>query len=85
MEEKILNGLKDLGYTGSLLEKENFDIALQEGAKSVEFTKLVSFLTNELRTLLNIDEEVNPISNLEDAVAFIMEISSFLKELSMKL
>jgi hypothetical protein len=46
---------------------------------------LVSFLTNELRTLLNIDEEVNPISNLEDAVAFIMEISSFLKELSMKL
>ncbi|KAJ3629782.1 hypothetical protein MTP99_014149 [Tenebrio molitor] len=82
MEEKILNGLKDLGYTGSLLEKENFDIALQEGAKSVEFTKLVSFLTNELRTLLNIDEEVNPISNLEDAVAFIMEISSFLKELN---
>jgi hypothetical protein len=46
---------------------------------------LVSFLTNELHTLLNIDEEVNPISNLEDAVAFIMEISSFLKELSMKL
>jgi hypothetical protein len=34
-----------------------------------------------MRTLLNIDEEVNPISNLEDAVAFIMEISSFLKRI----
>lgn len=41
------------------------------------------FLTNELRTLLNIDEEVNAISSPEDSVSFVMEVSSFLKELSM--
>ncbi|XP_064212359.1 protein FAM98A isoform X3 [Tribolium castaneum] len=82
MEQKLLDGLKDLGYCGPLLEKASFDSALQEGAKNVEFTKLVSFLTNELRALLNIDEEVNPISGPEDSVSFVMEVSSFLKELN---
>ncbi|XP_044269345.1 protein FAM98A isoform X1 [Tribolium madens] len=82
MKQKLLDGLKDLGYSGPLVEKTSFDSALQEGSKSVEFTKLVNFLTNELRTLLNIDEEVNPISSPEDSVSFVMEVSSFLKELN---
>ncbi|KAJ3661476.1 hypothetical protein Zmor_005886 [Zophobas morio] len=82
MTQKLLDGLNDLGYSGPLLDKSNLDAALEEGAKSIEYTKLVNFLTNELRTLLNIDEQVNPITSPEDAVAFIMEVSSFLKELN---
>ncbi|KAJ8981702.1 hypothetical protein NQ317_003423 [Molorchus minor] len=35
-----------------------------------------------IRTLLGIDEEVNAISSPEDSVAFVMEITSFLKELN---
>ncbi|RZC38208.1 protein FAM98A [Asbolus verrucosus] len=82
MEEKLINGLKDLGYSGPLTDKKNLEVALQEGAKSIEYTKLVNFLTNEIRGLLNIDEKVNTISSPEDSVTFIMEVSSFLKELN---
>lgn len=65
-----------------MLQKPNFPLAIDGGAKSVEFTQLINFLTNEIRTLLGIDEEVNPITAPEDSAAFIMEITSFLKELS---
>lgn len=57
-------------------------MAIEGGPKNVEFTQLVNFLTNEIRTLLGIDEEVNAITAPEDSVEFIMEITSFLKELS---
>lgn len=56
--------------------------AAELGQKDKEYTELIHFLTNEIRTLLNIDEEVNAVSSPEDAVAFVMEITSFLKELS---
>ncbi|XP_018578218.1 protein FAM98B isoform X2 [Anoplophora glabripennis] len=82
LEEKILNGLNIIGYKGPLLQKPQFPIAVEGGPKNVEYTKLVNFLTNEIRTLLGIDEEVNEISFPEDSVAFVMEITSFLKELN---
>ncbi|CAG9824462.1 unnamed protein product [Phaedon cochleariae] len=82
LEEKILKALETIGYNGLLLQKPNFPIAVEGGSKNVEYTKLVKFLTNEIRTLLGIDEEVNAITTPEDSVAFIMEITSFLKELN---
>lgn len=42
---------------------------------------MVAYLTNELRALDKIDEEVNAITNPEDSISFLMELSSFLKEL----
>lgn len=65
-----------------MLKKPNFPIAVEGGPKNVEYTHLINFLTSEIRTLLSIDEEVNPINSPEDSAAFIMEITSFLKELS---
>lgn len=65
--------------------KPNFPLAVEGGPKNVEFTQLVNFLTNEIRTLLEIDEEVNPITAPEDSAAFIMEVTSFLRELSRKI
>ncbi|CAH2018143.1 unnamed protein product [Acanthoscelides obtectus] len=82
LEEKVLNGLSAVGYNGLLMQKPNFPMAIEGGPKSVEYTKLVNYLTNEIRTLLEIDEEVNTINAPEDAVAFIMEVTSFLKELN---
>lgn len=68
-----------------MLIHPNLPIAVEGGPKNVEYTQLVNFLTNEIRTLLGIDEEVNPITAPEDSAAFIMEVTSFLKELSKKM
>ncbi|XP_057657956.1 protein FAM98B isoform X1 [Diorhabda carinulata] len=81
LEEKIISAFNVIQYNGPLTQKSNFPIAIEGGPKSIEYTELVHFLTNEIRTLQGIDEEVNPISAPEDAVAFIMEVTSFLKEL----
>lgn len=69
-------------YSGPLSKYSQLHAAVEVGQKHEEFTKLISFLTKEIRTLLNVDEEVNSISSPEDSVAFIMEVTSFLKELS---
>lgn len=68
-------------YSGPLVNQKEFLSALDEGAKCPEYTTVVSFLTNELKVLCSIDEEVNAITNPEDSVTFLMELSSFLKEL----
>lgn len=41
----------------------------------------MNFLAKELKVLCNIDEEVNAVTNPEDSITFLMELSSFLKEL----
>lgn len=82
LEDKIIRGLEDIGYSGPLIKFSQLQAAAEIGQKDVEYTKLVAFLTHEIRTLLNIDEEVNAISSPEDSVAFVMEITSFLKELN---
>nr|XP_023026562.1 protein FAM98B isoform X1 [Leptinotarsa decemlineata] len=82
LEEKILDALDTIGYSGPLLQKPHFPLAIEGGPKSIEYTKVINFLTNEIRTLQGIDEEVNAITCPEDSVAFIMEVTSFLKELN---
>lgn len=69
-------------YNGPLLQKPALLQALEGGQKNIEYTKLVNYLTDEIRTLQGIDEQVNAITSPEDHVAFVMEITSFLKELS---
>ncbi|XP_030761221.1 protein FAM98A [Sitophilus oryzae] len=82
LEDKIIKGLEDIGYTGPLSKYSQLQTAVEVGPKHEEYTQLVSFLTSEIRTLESVDEEVNPISSPEDSVAFVMEITSFLKELN---
>lgn len=55
--------------------------AVDEGPKSSLYTELVNFLAKELKILCNLDEEINAITNPEDSITFLMELSSFLKEL----
>ncbi|KAK9881570.1 hypothetical protein WA026_016445 [Henosepilachna vigintioctopunctata] len=82
MEEQILTGIKNVGYEGALLNKGNLKTAIEYGSKNIEYTKLVHYLTTQLRAVSNIDEEVNFITSPEDSASFVIEISSFLKELN---
>lgn len=38
-------------------------------------------MSNELKNLCSLDEHVNPIKGSEDSVSFLLELSSFLKEI----
>lgn len=72
-------------YSGNLSQQELLHNAVANGPKSIDYTKLVNYLANEICVLGNFDENVNVISSPEDAVAFIMEVTSLLKELSKKI
>ncbi|KAF5296057.1 hypothetical protein FQA39_LY12679 [Lamprigera yunnana] len=80
-ESQLISLLELIGYKGPLLTGNNLKDALEGGPKSIEFTKLVNFLTSELRELCTLDECVNPIATPDDSITFLMEISSFLNEL----
>lgn len=65
------------------VNSETLKSALAEGPKSVEYTYLVEWLSKELQLLCSLDEHVNAITGPEDASNFLLEVSSFLKELGM--
>lgn len=81
MENDIIDAINDIGYEGPLKDKEKLLAAVAGGPKDIEFTKFVNYLSNELRQLCNIDEHVNEIKGPEDSISFLLELSSFLKEL----
>lgn len=68
-------------YTGPLLDEKCLQKALEGGAKSPEYTQLVEWICKELKSLCNLDETVNAVSTEDEASNFLIEISSFLKEL----
>ncbi|XP_015596643.1 protein FAM98A [Cephus cinctus] len=81
METDLLQSFEDIGYTGPLLDPEKLSDALNGGAKSVEFTTLVAWLAEQLITFNDLDESIHPTSSADDASSFLLELSSFLKEL----
>ncbi|KAJ2943101.1 hypothetical protein O0L34_g18791 [Tuta absoluta] len=81
MENDILDSLTDLGYEGPLTDEAAFSKALDGGHKSLEYTKLVHILAEELKTLCNLEETVNVMNDPDESSSFLLELSSFLKEL----
>ncbi|XP_011497776.1 PREDICTED: protein FAM98B [Ceratosolen solmsi marchali] len=81
MEAELIQNLKDIGYAGPLIDPIKFNEALQGGAKSLEFTSLVSWLTYEIGSFENLDDTVHPITSPDDANSFLEELNIFLKEL----
>lgn len=63
------------------MDPEELSKALEEGAKSIEFTKLVAWLAEQLCEFGDVEESVNVITTAEDSSHFLLELSSFLKEL----
>ncbi|KAK5640202.1 hypothetical protein RI129_011013 [Pyrocoelia pectoralis] len=81
LQSELLKSIKHIGYEESFPSENQLSSALAEGPKNIEYTKLIGFLSNELRELCGLDECVNAITSPDDSSTFIMEISSFLKEL----
>ncbi|KAG8223058.1 hypothetical protein J437_LFUL002006, partial [Ladona fulva] len=81
MENDVLDALEDIGYTGPMLEFEALEGAVDGGPKSIEYTELVAWISTELKTLCNFEEHVHAITTPDDSSSFVMEVSSFLKEL----
>ncbi|XP_076619680.1 protein FAM98A [Colletes latitarsis] len=81
MELKLLGRLQKLGYSEELIEPNKFMMALKQGPKSPEFTKLVAWLANEIAVLYDMDETVHATMSSDDSSSFLLELSCFLKEL----
>ena len=68
-------------YEGPLSDETAFTKALDGGAKSLEFTKLIHILAEEIKRLCNLEETVNIMNDADESISFLLELSSFLKEL----
>lgn len=77
----MLQILQDFGYTGSLLNYVKFCEAIKIGPKSVEFTGLVAWIAEQIVSLSKLEEKIHPTTSPDDASTFLLELSSFLKEL----
>ncbi|RZF34699.1 hypothetical protein LSTR_LSTR002781 [Laodelphax striatellus] len=78
MFKDVMDGLETLRYEEQ--DEGVWEKAVTEGSKSVTYTKLVEWLSKELQVLCNLDEHVNQITCPEDSSSFLLEVSSFLKE-----
>ena len=68
-------------YEGPLSDDVAFAKALDGGPKSLEYTKLVHILAEEIKQLCNLEETVNMMNDPDESSSFLLELSSFLKEL----
>lgn len=68
--------LNKLGYTGNFSE-----INLNEGEPNLDFIATVSWLSSQLVTICELESHVSPITNLDDLLGFLVEVSSLLKEI----
>lgn len=64
-----------------MVEEGRLEKAIEGGAKSLEYTELVAWLSQELKRFLKLDDHVHPTTSPDDASSFLLELSSFLKEL----
>ncbi|KAG0729867.1 Protein FAM98A [Chionoecetes opilio] len=84
METDILDSLEDLGYSGELGEEGGLRKAVEGpdgGARCLGYTSLIAWVTGELRTLSSLEEMVNATTDVDEHSSFLMELSSFLKEI----
>lgn len=71
-------------YTGELSDEAGLKGAVEGqdgGARCPAYTSLVAWVTGELRVLGNLEEMVNATHSADEHSSFLMEVSSFLKEL----
>ncbi|XP_066587317.1 protein FAM98A [Prorops nasuta] len=81
MESGLLQLLNNIQYKGPLNDEDKLSKALKNGSKSVEFTELVAWLSEQLASFNHIDETIHPISSPDESSTFLLELSFFLKEL----
>lgn len=72
--------LEDLKLLGKPVSAKYFKNCIDGGAKCINYTQLVEWITKEIQVLLGLEEYVNSISTEADSSSFLLEVSSFLKE-----
>lgn len=82
MENDILDSLEDLGYSGPALDDDVFSSIKEEGLCMPQYTELVAWLTQEIKSFIGLEEHVNPIASSDDSTEFVMELSGILRELN---
>ncbi|CAK6973662.1 protein FAM98A [Scomber scombrus] len=82
MENDILVSLEDLGYQGPLLEEGSLESAVNGGAASPEYTKLIAWIVSELRLYCKLEENVHATNCPSEAEGFQLEMSGLLSELA---
>lgn len=65
------------------ISDENFEKAVAGGAESHHYTSLVSWISKELQYFLKLDDHINATQSVEDLDSFLIEVSTFLKELGL--
>ena len=79
---RYIVGLKCYFYFSyNEFDEVSIKAAVEIGPKSIEYTKAVEWLTKELQYFCKLDEHVNAITCPDDSVTFLIELSTFLKEL----
>ena len=71
-------------YEGDINDENSLNEAVDGsngGPRNTSYTKLVAWVTGELKVLCQLEEEVNSIASSEDHSSFLMEVSAFLKEM----
>lgn len=71
-------------YSGDINDEASLKAAVEGtegGARNVSYTQLVAWVTGELRVLANMEEMVSPTTSPDEHSSFLMEVSTFLKEL----
>lgn len=64
-----------------MLDANKLSEALKLGAKSPDFTSLISWFAEQLATFIDTDETVHATTSADDASSFLLELSFFLKEI----
>ena len=79
----LVTALKDFNvyYRYDKLSEDAFFNAVKDGPKSTTFTALVSWMSKELQILYSLDDHINETTSPDDSSSFLMELSSFLKEI----
>ncbi|CDW53606.1 protein FAM98A [Trichuris trichiura] len=80
--DALWNALKGCGLTASIPDAVALEKILDEGPRSAQFTQLVSNLSKALCLETDLEEQVNCPADLADVSAFMLELSSLLKEMS---
>lgn len=68
-------------YPGAIRARDELDRALSAGLQSTDFTNLVAWLSAELHSIWGLDEQVHPVDDAANTGSFMIELSSFLKEI----
>lgn len=65
-------------YTGDMLDSQKLHDAIMGGPRADDFRTLVCWIAKEIHVMMRLEEQVNPNTDINE---FLMELSSFLKEL----